>query len=74
LRPEVTVGAGAGCIRVRSFAGRIDRIDVYSVLGMTVFSVSPDADELDIPVPGTQTYVVKVGIGGTETVKKIFVK
>ncbi|MDR2764842.1 MAG: hypothetical protein LBB90_07410 [Tannerella sp.] len=74
LRPEVTVGAGAGCIHVHTLSGRIERIDVYNLLGMSLYSLTPNTDEFDIPVAGAQTYIVKVRIDGGETVKKVIVK
>ncbi|MDR2042206.1 MAG: hypothetical protein LBP98_07825, partial [Tannerella sp.] len=61
LRPEVTVGASAGYIHVRSLTGRIDRIDVYNMPGTLVASAAPaGVNELNIPVAGAQTYLVKV--------------
>ncbi|MDR2041160.1 MAG: hypothetical protein LBP98_02435, partial [Tannerella sp.] len=74
-QPEVTVVATAGYIHVRSLSGRIDRVDIYNVPGMLVAAAAPaGVNELNIPVAGAQTYLVKVETSGQTVVKKIFVK
>jgi hypothetical protein len=75
VRPEVTVTGGAGLIRVRSHSGRIERIDVYNVLGAPVYVASPDIDALDLPVAGAGVYVVKVRTAaGTVRTEKVVVR
>jgi hypothetical protein len=42
---------------------------------MPVYGAAPGADELDIPVAGAQTYIVKVGLGsGTVVTEKVVVR
>lgn len=73
-RPKVTVTSGRGVIRVCSFSGRMERIEVYNVLGKQVAVITPHTNRADLPVAGAQTYIVNVRIGGEEIVKKIIVK
>jgi hypothetical protein len=72
--PEVLLSSQDGYLYVRSPAGPISRLEVYSLPGKQVYSDHTLSDSFKIPVAGTQVYIVKAWIGERIITGKILVK
>jgi hypothetical protein len=72
--PQVVFGSRAGHIRVRALSGTLRHIDVYNLLGMPVYTSNVETTDLDIPVAGAQTYIVRVLTSETAVTEKVVVK
>ncbi|MDR1102203.1 MAG: Ig-like domain-containing protein [Tannerella sp.] len=72
-RPDVRFSGRGGHIHIRSQAGIIRQIQVYSLPGIQVYSGSAASDRFTVPVAHAGIYLVKVQVKNTWITKKVFV-